>query len=423
MTDSGQKFAFSPFYSLPAPSDFFDFNSEEYDDNEEFQQLKNGELYLLRLNPIDKFFLINPTIYFFLHSFKSPTTLEDVSILFAKEANCTVAEIEPYMTKFLQKMLKRHLLVKEETLEKIADFEPEKSKDEYVKYETGDKFQSYTIHSLLSMRKETQLYLLEDINKDILVLKISFLHPDMPVQMKEKIKAKFRKEFEMLEELKGHPSICTLKTFDDSTHDLYAIMEYIDGVSLRKYVNGNNLTLIQKLDLVRSIIDIIRYIQSKGILHGDIHNSNFMVNSAGELKIIDFGLSNHVQPDEDEILRNGGKSSFIPPERISLNSFEFLTKRADFASEVFQLGVLAYFVLYRDMPFKGFTWKSLALNIMNKDPEFKETASDSDEKIPDQLISVLKKSMAKDPSDRFESAASFLAAYDQVMLQETTKEQ
>lgn len=422
MIDSGQKFVISPIYSLPTPEEIFDLKTQGYDESEDLIKLKDGALFILLNKLSNKLFLINPTIYFFLKSFREPTTLENVSHLFAKEANCSVDQIAEAMNSFMHRMQKRNVLIKEE---EAAKFDParleEKPKESYAKFVAGQKFKEYTVHSLLSIRKESQLYLLEDENKQIWVLKITFLHPDIPPKFRNEIKTKFSKEFEMLDELKGHPAICELKDYDDSTNQFYGIMEYVDGVSLRKYVTQNDLTLQQSLHLIGSVLDIINYIQSKGILHGDIHNSNFMVNKDGSVKIIDFGLSNHVAPDEDEILRNGGKNSFIPPERISLNSFTFLTQRADYTSEVFQLGVLAYFILFKEMPFKGFTWKALAHQIMTQEPNYNLTPSNNEESLSDSLIAVLKKSMAKNPADRFESAATFLEAFNEVRSSTTTK--
>lgn len=397
-----KKYILSPFYSFVDPNEKLKA-SHNQTQNETISKIEKGELKILQNNYLGKSYLVNQTIYRFLTYFISPKPISDLISDFAKEVKCEEIEITPHINQFLSKMTHRSILIQDIHLDSANEFLAKNNKDikDRAIYKVNDQFKQYSIKRVLSLRKNTQLFILEH-EEQLSVLKILALPDEMPEKVKESHKNKFKKEFKMLDLMKEHPAICKLYHFDEKSK-LYAIMELIKGISLKKFITGKQHPLQFKITLLASVIDIIAFIQDKGILHGDIHSSNFIVDEKNEVKLIDFGLSNNVEYEEGEIIRNGGKSDFIPPERVSFNSFKFLSRPPDIQSEVFQLGVLGYFILYQKMPFAALTWNELAHNIKTLDPVFNKVCS-SEEPIPQPLIQVLKKAMNKEPEMRYANA-------------------
>jgi len=397
------KYILSPFYSFVEPSSKL-VASHLKAKTETLSNLKKGGLMILYNKYLRKSWVINQTIYRFLSYFESPKTISELISDFAKEIKCEEFEIASHVNQFLSKMKFRKILIREQQLDSDNDFLKKYNKKKKIQraiFKVNDQIKHYTIKSILSIRKETQLYILEDKGQ-LSVLKMFTIPVELPQKKQEDSRKKFIKEFKLLASLKDHPSICKLHHFDEESRP-YAIMEYIQGKSLRNFILKEVQQLKTKLLLLSSVVDTIAFVQEKGILHGDIHNGNFIVVDKNKIKLIDFGLSNYVMYEEGEIIRNGAKSSFVPPERVALNSYAFLSQPPDILSEVFQLGALGYFILYKKMPFFGLTWTELGNNIKTVEPKFKQHCSNN-EPIPPALIQVLRKAMNKVPEMRYKNA-------------------
>ncbi len=413
-----QQYILSPFYTLPSFEAIYKVEKGEessFHASPDYNKLRDKELYLLKELSRDKLFFINPTTFFFLNAFSQASTLETVILKFAKEANCAPDEITAYLENFLDQMLRRDIIVMKEqhgVLNQTAQMILQEE-ESIPNFSPGNTLGEYIVEQVLSIRAKSQLYLMkkEQDADPKYVLKATFLHPDMPDEVKQNIKLDFKKEFDLMKELGAHASICGLVEYTEEQNICYAVLEYIDGTSLYHFIKKNEIPLHKKLDVIGEAFAVIAHIQDRGILHGDIHNDNFLIDKNDKVKLIDFGLSNHDEPDPDEILRNGGKSGFIPPERVSLNSFKFLEQRADHASEVFQLAVLAFYVLYEKMPFRGFSWRELATNIKTVDPVL-EKVTPQNEAIPEDLIEMLKIALDKSPEKRFQTARDMLKAFN-----------
>ena len=136
------------------------------------------------------------------------------------------------------------------------------------------------------------------------------------------------------------------------------------------------------------------------MLHGDIHLNNFLVHPTNlHVKLIDFDLANHAQPKRGEIVHEGGIHEYIAPEKINPNSFDLFEEPADYRSEVFQLGIILYAIFFGKLPFEALTWQELTEKIRFSEPSFA-----TDMPVPMPIINLIKKSLAKNPKDRFGNA-------------------
>ncbi|MDQ3276825.1 MAG: hypothetical protein M3Q06_00770, partial [Bacteroidota bacterium] len=100
-----------------------------------------------------------------------------------------------------------------------------------------------------------------------------------------------------------------------------------------------------------------------------------------------------------------GVDYYMPPERINTTSAKKYTKPPDFASDVYQIGLLMYVVLYHCLPFKGFIWEELAVAIKEGDAAFPERGANGF-LVPQKLKRIVQTCLAKDPEKRYPNAAA-----------------
>jgi serine/threonine-protein kinase len=151
------------------------------------------------------------------------------------------------------------------------------------------------------------------------------------------------------------------------------------------------------------ILDAFAWMHLRRIVHGDVHARNVMITEHGQIKVIDFDLALRLEDKSPEKRSIGGIPEYIAPEKLDSRAFEKVKTTPDFRSEVYQLGVLAYFIFYEKMPFSGITWKELAKCIQEDIPVFPEKSANG-ENMPDELIDWLRRALEKDPMMRYESA-------------------
>ena len=398
----------SPHFSLPPLEEILGPDPDI--SNTEINQLVNEELHVL--SDLDgKFFLINPTIKAFLESFKEPKTLDEVIGEFAVKGNCSADQIQDVMHSFYKDMYKEGIIISKESLAEYQRMMQEESINS-AKYAKGDHIGRYEVKDELVIRNASQLYLAHDpLTEESVVIK-TMIYPDfIPEKVKSRSWRKFVQEFELMQSLGDHPHICKLIELNQSDVNPFAAIEHIKGVSLRAYIADNEIQIVEKVRLIKQLLSAIDHVQSKKVVHGDIHLSNFLVNNEKQIKLIDFGLSNNAEMKDGEIKRNGGVYYCIPPERVKLGPFSFLSQRADFRSEVFQLAVICYYVLYEDYPFSGFTWKDLGQNILNQEVQL-NSYTPNNEIIPEKILDTLRKAFQKDPDNRFPDAKSMINFLD-----------
>lgn len=371
--------------------------------NDVFQKIKQKELFVLSNKRRDAIFFINPTIKVFLELFLTPQFLSDVLTTFAALAKSSIEETQPLVQSFFEDMCDRDVLVTSLLAKKALKIQ------DNVGFKTGDIFESYEIIAPLSINRFLHVYLAEK-NGEKVVLKMLVLPDDMPEKGKNYYKRFFDQEFELIKEVGNHELIG--KLIDWNIEKNYAVLEYIEGQSLRKLSENSELTLSHRLYIFNQVLKSVAILHEKKILHGDIHASNFLIKKDLKVKLIDFDLANREHLRRSEILHEGGVHEYIAPEKIDQNSFEMVKERSDYRSEVYQLGVLFYILLFRKLPFKALAWHELTLKILNQEPNY----CLEDEAIPSIIIDFLKKCLSKNPQNRFENAGAALKKWESVIL-------
>ncbi len=215
---------------------------------------------------------------------------------------------------------------------------------------------------------------------------------------------KYKKKFFTEAQLAGrllHPNIVTVYDADLYEDLCYITMEYVDGATFDKYCKPNTLLPVEKvLEMVFSICKGLEYAHQNSVIHRDIKPSNIILSSEDQIKITDFSIA-YVKRGQPT-LETGifGSPSYMCPEQIKE---EAITERSD----LFSLGSVLYELLAGLKAFDGENEYAIMYKIVNENPP---QISDLRPKLPKIIGEVLDKALAKDPSERYQSAMDF--AYD-----------
>ena len=361
-----------------------------------YYELHNNEVsgqpqYTLHHKTQADILVVNPVIYTFLNLFKTPASLEDAITFFVKETKSSIKEVKPILLSFFDSMLERAILMHEEDYNCLT-IRPTMPNAE------GQMWFDYHLIKQLSTDPPVDIYLAQKENGNRYIVKRVLFAPDYPIKYVQKELKNFQREFNFLKILRGCKGICQL--IENNTEHNYAAIEYFEGYSLRKRIEDiePSLTITEKCHIYTQILETMAFIHEKGILHGDFHYSNILLNDDLIVKIIDFDLALHITEREKKGIVRGGVKDFLPPERIDTNAFEIFNDPPDYQAEVFQIGVIGYFLFFESLPFKGNTWTELAHAITHQELKF-DTAE-----LPQPIALFLKKTLHKVPKLRFDSA-------------------
>ncbi len=215
---------------------------------------------------------------------------------------------------------------------------------------------------------------------------------------------RFRNESKAISVL-SHPNI--VKVFDVSFNDKvqYIVMEYIDGITLKEYIEQQGV--IKWKEAVHFLVQILRALQhahDKGIVHRDIKPQNMMLLRDGTIKVTDFGIARFSRNDDSTLSdRTIGSVHYISPEQARGDV-------TDGRADIYSVGVMMYEMLTGRLPFEADTPVSVALKQIELEPKRPREINPS---IPEGLESIVMWAMQKDVNKRYQSAAEMLRDLDE----------
>ena len=201
----------------------------------------------------------------------------------------------------------------------------------------------------------------------------------------------------------SHPNIVTIYDFGLQGNLQYIAMEYIDGYTLESVLK-RNLHLNYRI-IASTIIQVcsaLEYAHKMGIIHRDIKPANIMVMENFRVKVMDFGIAHFKSSSMTQTGIAMGTPNYISPEQLK-------GKEVTPSSDIFCLGVVLYELLTHTKPFTGENISALVYKITNENPPPPSTL---DPKVPPLFDLVLKKSLAKDPAERYRSAKEMAGALE-----------
>ena len=215
----------------------------------------------------------------------------------------------------------------------------------------------------------------------------------------EEFRRRFRAEGEAVAML-SHPNI--VQVFDVSASDnaYYIVMELIDGISLKQYMEVKGvLNWKETLHFATQIAMGLEHAHSRGIVHRDIKPHNVMVLKNGSVKVMDFGIAQVMNKSTTLTKEALGSVHYISPEQAK-GSF------TDSRSDIYSLGVVMYEMMTGRPPYDGESPVAVAIQHINGGAAMPSTLNPN---IPRGMEQIIMKAMALDPRDRYTSATELLA--------------
>jgi len=200
----------------------------------------------------------------------------------------------------------------------------------------------------------------------------------------------------------SHPNIMAVYDVSRSADLEYIVMELIDGISLKQYMQkkGNKLNWREALHFITQIVKALGHAHSRGIIHRDIKPHNVMVLRDGSVKVTDFGIARLISAGHSTLTQETlGSVHYISPEQAR-------GSHIDARSDLYSAGVVLYEMTTGRLPFEGDSPVSVAIQHINSIPlSPRELNAD----IPEALEAITMKAMAPRVEDRYISADAMLA--------------
>ena len=215
----------------------------------------------------------------------------------------------------------------------------------------------------------------------------------------EEFMRRFKNESKAIAVL-SHPNI--VKVYDVSFGDRiqYIVMEYIDGITLKDYIERqHDIKWKEAVHFTGQILAALQHAHEKGIIHRDVKPQNIMLLQDGTIKVTDFGIARFAKNETRTMTDKAiGSVHYIAPEQARGD----LT---DAKADIYSVGVMLYEMLTGQLPFEADNAVSVAIMQLQQDPTPPRQINPA---IPEGLEEITLKAMQKDPAQRYQSAAEML---------------
>ena len=265
----------------------------------------------------------------------------------------------------------------------------------------------YQIEEMLGQGGMSSVYKATDPNlKRVVAVKL--IHPHLSND------PDFVKRFE--EEATGvaqlrHPNIIQVFDFNSDDENYYMVLEFVPGETIQDHLKRLNaddrrLSVTKAAEYIADICDAVDYAHQRGMIHRDIKPANLMLNVMGQAILMDFGIAKIVGGQRHTATGAVvGTAMYMAPEQIT-------GEKPDHRADIYSLGVTLFEMLSGRPPFEADSAMTLMMMHVNDPvPNLRELNPD----VPDNLIEVINKALAKDPNDRYQGATQMAAALRNVL--------
>ncbi len=237
--------------------------------------------------------------------------------------------------------------------------------------------------------------------KEKMALKL--LRPEIAAD--EKMIDRFRNELKFARKI-THKNICRMYDFNKDEENSYITMEYVSGEDLKSSVTRMGpLSAGKTVFLARQMCEGLAEAHKLGVIHRDLKPQNIMIDRAGNIRIMDFGIARSVQAKG--VTATGvmiGTPEYMAPEQVE-------GKHVDQRADIYSLGVILFELLTGTVPFEGDTPITVAIkHLKDEAPEPKKLNAT----VPDDLNKVVLKCLEKDRTKRYKNVEELLSALDKI---------
>ncbi|HEY2786681.1 MAG TPA: serine/threonine-protein kinase [Fimbriiglobus sp.] len=209
-----------------------------------------------------------------------------------------------------------------------------------------------------------------------------------------------------------HPNLVRAFDVDQEDHIHYIVLEYVDGTNLQDLVanrvrrTGSALSVAEACHYIHDAALGLQHARDMGLVHRDIKPANILVDRSGQVKVLDLGLARFFHDQSDQLTQKFdettlGTADYIAPEQVNDSH------AADIRADLYALGGTLYFLLTGRPPFHEGTVPQKLVWHQTRDP-IPVTTFRSD--VPPGVLVILKKLLAKNPADRYQTPSDLLAA-------------
>jgi serine/threonine protein kinase len=271
----------------------------------------------------------------------------------------------------------------------------------------GRKIGTYEIQGIIGHGGMGYVYRALDISLDRTVA-LKILKPDL--NNDKEFEGRFIREARALAEL-DHPNVVQVYSAGRFQDILFIAMQFAPGRTLDQYVREKkHLSIRESLTILRQVAQALDFAHKRGLMHRDIKPTNIMIDDAGRVKVMDFGLAKSVMT-LDGLTQNGtfyGTPEYGSPEQCE-------TSRIDVRTDIFSLGVVFYEMLSGKLPFVAETPLALFKKISEEQPISVRLLNP---RVPKAVENLCLRMMEKDREKRIQSAHQVIEQID-VILQST----
>ncbi len=268
----------------------------------------------------------------------------------------------------------------------------------------GSKIDHYEILDVIQQTSRSHVYLAKDLlSEKLVVIKI----PSVNFIDDTEYLTGFIKEGWIGEKI-NHPAIMKIYPRLQTSKFLYHVCEHIEGETLAVWMKDNpKPPLVKVRNILDQLIKILRVLQRQDIVHSDIKGDNFIIDSHGRIKLIDFGSGNVGSIKDSSIAEkaefNQGTLNYSAPEL-------FYGQESDHKSELYSLAVLIYQMLTSRLPYKEISQIDEVVKQYNL-WRYKPLATYR-KGLPSYMDRVMSKALAANPVNRYEHYSEFLAEFN-----------
>lgn len=330
-----------------------------------------------------------------------------------RDAYLANLDIKPEIRREIDSLLRFETTAENWSLPAAIDLSKESFSDEPVESPSlaGTRIGAYEIKAELGSGGMGAVYLAErSVGRSTQKVAVKLLRREMNTAV---LRRRFRREQEILAGLE-HPNIARL--LDTGTTDEgipYLVMEYAEGTRIDQFCVKNELGLTARLKLFNKVCDAVSFAHQNLIIHRDIKPSNIIVSTAGEPKLLDFGISKLID-DAGETSNTITKLRALTPEYASPEQIE--GKAISTATDIYSLGVVLFKVLTGTLPFGEASRSELLKEITDSEPEPPSSASEKAHRsaiharqLRGDIDNIILKALRLEPDRRYRTVEQFSA--------------